>query len=335
MTPDSSATITAPQTAHAPGTDAAAAGEEFDLSLLMIVDRPLADLAERLALYWRELAADGRSFETVCVLDGREPAALATLEALRAQGHPIRILAFDRPFGEAAALSVGARHARGRVLLTLPAYTRLGPGGIGRLLAALEGRDMVVGLRTGLVESAFGRLKARVLNGLLRVMLGSPFRDLGSGVRALKREVMEEIAIYGDQHLFLPLLAAEAGFVVEEVAIDQAPSAEESARRPSLRPGRLLDVVAIYFIIRFTRRPFRFFGGAGLAVLVPGLLITLWLVFERLFLGVGLADRPALVLSTLMVVLGFQVIAVGLIGEIIAFTHAKELKDYRVARIWE
>jgi hypothetical protein len=94
-------------------------------------------------------------------------------------------------------------------------------------------------------------------------------------------------------------------------------------------------VVTIYFLLRFLRKPFRFFGGFGFAILAVGGLFTAYLVIARLFFGVPLVDRPALVLSTLMVVLGIQIISVGLIGEIVAFTYAKDVKDYRVDRVVE
>jgi hypothetical protein len=95
----------------------------------------------------------------------------------------------------------------------------------------------------------------------------------------------------------------------------------------------LLDVATIYFLLRFVKKPFRFFGGFGFAVLAIGVLFTAYLVVSRLFFGVPLVDRPALVLTTLMVVLGIQIISVGLIGEIVAFTYAKDIKDYRVDRV--
>jgi glycosyltransferase involved in cell wall biosynthesis len=302
-----------------------------EIALLLVIDRLPADLPALLRACRDGLAATGRRFEIVCVLDGcHDDAARAGLERLRADGLPLTLLAFVRPFGEAAALSVAARHARAPVLLTLPADGPVAPGDLARLLDALaRGADMVIGRRAQAGEGRLARLKTRVLNGLLRVLLKSPFQDLGSGVRALRREVLDELTLYGDQHLFLPLLAAEQGFLVEEIPLAAAPP----HGRGGVRLGRLLDVLTIYFLLRFTRRPFRFFGGIGLVILAAGLLATLWLVVERLFLGVGLADRPALILSTLLVVLGFQVMAVGLIGEIITFTHAKDLKEYKVARI--
>ena len=94
-------------------------------------------------------------------------------------------------------------------------------------------------------------------------------------------------------------------------------------------------MIAVFFLLRFLRKPFRFFGGFGFAVLMVGILITAWVVGARLFFGIPLGDRPALILSTLLVVLGIQIISVGLIGEIISFTYAKDIKDYRVDRVVE
>ena len=303
-----------------------------EVSVLLVVDRAAPDLEALVAACCEELRGAGRAFEVVCVLDGDRPEARAALERLHGRGLPIRLLAFATTFGAAAALSVAARHARGRLLLTLPVQARVAPGELGRLLDALNGSDMVIGRRDPAGLPALARFKTRVLNALLRLLLGSPFRDLGTGVRALRREVLDELVLYGEQNLFLPVLAWQQGFRVEERDVVQGLDAPPAG---GIRPGRLLDVVAIYFLLRFTRRPFRFFGGIGLVILLAGLAATAWLVAERLFLGVSLGDRPALVLSTLLVVLGFQVIAVGLIGEIVTFTHAKDLKDYKVARILE
>ena len=156
-------------------------------------------------------------------------------------------------------------------------------------------------------------------------------QDIRCPVRAMRAEVAKELVIYGNQHRFLPLLAQAQGFAVKELDLV---ARHPPQHRAQLFPGGLLlDVVKIYFLLRFVRKPFRFFGGFGFAVLAVGGLFTAYLVFARLFLDVPLVDRPALVLSTLMVVLGIQIISVGLIGEIVAFTYAKEVRDYRVDRI--
>ena len=130
-------------------------------------------------------------------------------------------------------------------------------------------------------------------------------------------------------------VAQAQGFAVRELDLPAARSGKGTPRTLGLDASLLLDVVTIYFLLRFVKKPFRFFGGFGFAVLAVGGLLTAWLVVARLFFGVPLVDRPALVLTTLMIVLGIQIISVGLIGEIVAFTYAKDIKDYRVDRVVE
>ena len=164
-------------------------------------------------------------------------------------------------------------------------------------------------------------------------LFGKDYKDLRSNVRVLRKEVADELTLYGNQQAFLPLLAETLGFTTGEVDIEVRRQARRRAQAP--KPSVLLDLVTAYFLIRFMKKPFRFFGGFGLGVLALGVLVTGWLVLARLFFDVPLLDRPALILSTLMVVLGIQIIAVGLIGEIVTFAYTKEQRDYRVDRIVE
>ncbi|HMB77933.1 MAG TPA: hypothetical protein VKN76_16170, partial [Kiloniellaceae bacterium] len=183
-------------------------------------------------------------------------------------------------------------------------------------------------------DPGFNITSARVFNGILRWMLDLSFRDLGCSVRAFRRKILEEVSVYGDQHLFLPVLAHLQGFKVVEV---DAPQADDDSQRRvySLRLyfQRLTDILTIFFLAKFTKKPLRFFGLIGVSIFGLGSLWTLWLTVERIFMGVALADRPALVLASLMIVLGIQMLAVGLIGELIIFTHAREMKEYTVSEI--
>jgi hypothetical protein len=163
---------------------------------------------------------------------------------------------------------------------------------------------------------------------------GSAFEDLGSGVRAFRREVVTEVPLYGDQHRFLPLLAKHLGFRVCEVDVQQS-SREKFFRiyRPGVYPRRLLDLLTVFFLIKFTKKPLRFFGLIGVTTSAIGGLIMLYLLVERLSRGIALAERPALLLSSLLVVLGIQIFALGLLGELIIFTHAKDIKEYMIEEI--
>lgn len=298
------------------------------LSVIVPVLADTTALAELHRAYRAALAAsEADGIEFVYVLDGELAAARAALADLHAAGEPVRVLAFNQPFGEAAALSVGFRHARGTRLVTLPAWEQVAPADIAAVVARLDQADMVQGKRSG------GRFGQGKLERAMRVLLNSPFGDLRCAVRALRREVADEIRIYGNQHRFLGLFALRHGFVVHEVEVGQGRDRPPSRSRMPVDLSLVLDAIAAFFLLRFVRRPFRFFGGFGLSVLALGGLATLWLVIDRLFLGVPLADRPALILSTLMIVLGMQIIAVGLIGEIVTFAYTKDMRDYRVETI--
>lgn len=297
------------------------------LSLVIPVLDDRKDIASTHRLYVESLEPAGVDLEPIYVIDGDKPRAMDELRRLRDGAHAPVILHLPQADGEATALSVGFRHATGDLVMTLPDHPQVVGEELRTLLAALDDADMVIANR-----QAPERPEDRKFEQTVRFLLGSHFKDLRSGVRVMRKAVTEEIVLYGDQHNFLPLVAETHGFRVKELPL----TALASQRRPigiGGKPSLLLDVLAAFFLIRFVRRPFRFFGGIGLGVLAVGGVITAYLVFARLFLGIGLLDRPALVLSTLMVVLGIQIISVGLIGEIITFAYTRDHKDYRVARV--
>ncbi len=306
------------------------------LSAIVPVTERLHDVE---SLYWAYKAgieAVGLAYEFIYVLDGDFPEALSALQGLRQKGEPIEIIALAKWFGEATALTIGFAHAAGDIFVTLPAYPQIVPDEISRLVAGLKDYDMVIARRFPRRDSILNVIQSKVFHFLLNTMIAVPFHDLGCGVRALKRRVAEELNIYGDQHRFLPLLAAQQGFKVLELGTAQA---KEDIFKRVYSPGvyirRMLDILTIVFIVKFTRKPLRFFGLIGSFTLALGTLGAVYLAIERLYFGGALADRPALVLAVLMMVMGFQMIAVGLIGELIIFTHAKDLKEYRVERIVE
>ena len=306
------------------------------LSAIVPVTERLHDVE---SLYWAYKAgieAVGLAYEFIYVLDGDFSEALSTLQGLRQKGEPIEIIALAKWFGEATALTIGFAHAAGDIFVTLPAYPQIVPDEISRLVAGLKDYDMVIARRFPRRDSILNVIQSKVFHFLLNTMIAVPFHDLGCGVRALKRRVAEELNIYGDQHRFLPLLAAQQGFKVLE--LDAAQAKEDTFKRvysPGVYIRRMLDILTIAFIVKFTRKPLRFFGLIGSFTLALGTLGAVYLAIERLYFGGALADRPALVLAVLMMVMGFQMIAVGLIGELIIFTHAKDVKEYRVERIVE
>ncbi len=304
------------------------------LSVVIPVGDRTDDLAELLAGYNEELEKIGFSYEVIVVVDGGMGRVAAELGQLQHSGIRFSLIKLAKRFGEAAALSVGFAHARGALILTLPAYHQIKPASIHDLTDAIAECDMVVARRWPRAGSAFEALRRRAFHWLLQALSGERFRDLGCSVRLFKRDVASEIDLYGDQHRFFPVLANRLGFRVKE--IDVAQSAKDRFRggyRVREYLHRVLDIVTIFFLVRFTKKPLRFFGMIGSVVSIFGGAVVFVVVIQRLFFAVALADRPALLLGSLLLVLGVQVFALGLIGELIIFTHAGHLREYTIAEI--
>ncbi len=304
-------------------------------SLVVPVDKRVDDLVALLQEYASVFRDADLKFEVILVLDGMKPAVMDTVRELCRTEDWLRIVRFSRSFGEAAALMAGFGEARGDVVITLPAYWQVKPSEIPKLVAAAEDSDdVIVAVRNPREESAFSKLRRKVFHGLLRLVTSHEYRDLGCSVRLLKRQVADEIPLYGDQHRFLPVLAVHRGFRVREVELPQS-SRDRFSGRYNWREyiHRILDLMTVFFVVRFTKKPLRFFGSLGFLSASIGSLFVLILVFQRLILGVALADRPALLLGSLLIVLGVQLFGLGLIGELVIFSHGTDTKEYAVRSI--
>ena len=304
-------------------------------SVLVPVGQRVDNLGELLGEYVAALDAAGAQFELVVVLDGPKRAYLDVLQRATAADPRIRVLELAKEFGESAALAAGFDAARGALLVTLPAYYQVEAQEIPRLLtAAAEGGDMLIAVRSPRAGGAFEKLRRGAFHGLFNFISGMKFRDLACGVRLFPRAVADEIPLYGDQHRFLPALAARRGFRVREVELRQSPK-DRFKGHYRLREylHRFLDVLTVFFLVRFTKKPLRFFGTIGFLAAGIGGVATVILVLQKLFYGQALAGRPALLLASLLVVLGVQTFALGLIGELIIFTHASGMKEYTIRRV--
>ena len=304
------------------------------VSAIVVVGQRQDDLDSIARDYWRALETLKQPFELLFILDGQHPQALNVLSALRDEGMPLKLIRLSRTFGEAAALMSGFDQACGEVIVTLPAYYQVDPAELPNLIEAAATSDLILARREPRRGGRFETLRRKTFHRLLSAITGHRFSDLGCGVRAMKRRVLEELRLYGDQHRFLPVLARNAGFRVLELDVRQSEHDEfRSHYRIREYLHRILDIFTIFFLVRFTKKPLRFFGMIGSIIFVVGGLILGLLVFERLFLGIALADRPAMLLSSLLVVLGLQLVSLGLLGELIIFTHARAIKEYKIEQI--
>jgi glycosyltransferase involved in cell wall biosynthesis len=310
--------------------------ESPELSVIVPVGPRVDELGELHAGYVRSLDATGLAYELIYVLDGIKPELRAELTALSSGARPIKIVQLNKSFGEATALMAGFAYCAGARILTLPAYFQIEAAELGKLITAQQDADMVVACRWPRRGGWFDTLRRSAYHGLQRFVVGGAFRDLGCGVRIFDRRVFEEITLYGDQYRLLPVLAANQGFRVREVEVAQSPKDDFRGRyRVRDHLHRALDIFTVFFLVRFTKKPLRFFGMIGSALVAVGTVLTIVLIVQRLFFDQGLADRPALLLTSLILVVGVQLFALGLLGELIIFTHARDIKEYKVAEIVE
>lgn len=304
------------------------------VSVIVPVGERRSPVATLYAEYKSGIGALSLPYEFIFVLDGPQPATEGVLLELVRGGEPISIVSLTRYFGEATAIMIGFEQAAGNVIVTMPAYMQVEGGEMGKLIAGLSDADVVVGYREPHASSLFQRARRSAFHGLLKLVTGLSFRDLGCNARAINRRVLEEVHLYGDQQRFLPLLAERQGFRIRQVPLRQSKEdRREGAYRPRTYTQSFLDIFNVFFLVRFTKKPLRFFGMIGVVAFALGLAELAYLVFERLYFHSPLADRPALLLASLLIVLGVQIFALGLLGELIIFTHAGTSKDYKVDRV--
>ena len=303
------------------------------LSVVVPVSGFFGDL-EALHAAYRAAMPDETVIEFVYVLDGDLPEAMRALSRLREAGEPLRIVKLARPFGGPVPLSIGIRRSTGERVLVLPCRPEIDPAGIPSLLRALDGADVAAVRCRPVPGGAWRRFRFHIFHSLAARLLGYDLADIGVGVLAFRRTVVEELLLYGDRHRFLPFLAFRHGFRVVPVVLRSGAEPRPAPVRGEASGFRaLLDLLAVFFLLRFTKRPLRFFGPIGAGLFGAGFALSVWLAGQKLFLGVRLADRPLLLLGVLLIVLGVQVVALGLIGEIVVYTHARDIKEYAVEEI--
>ena len=260
------------------------------------------------------------TWELVTVDDGsRDTTALVVAEL--AKDYPeLQPVYFRRNYGQTAAMQAGFDHARGEIIVTMDGDLQNDPADIPRLIAHLDetGTDIVSGWRKNRQDHAIKRnLPSKIANNLIAKITGVHLHDYGCSLKAYRREVLEELHIYGELHRFIPAIAAQYGARVTELEVSHKAREFGVSKYGIDRTIRVaLDIIQVYFFQKFLHRPMHFFGYAGLVLMVPGGLMMTWLVLLKL-LGYDIGGRPMLIGSTLLILLGVQLLGMGLLGEML------------------
>jgi glycosyltransferase involved in cell wall biosynthesis len=271
------------------------------------------------------LANMGTSHEIVFVDDGSTDGSADELRRIKASDPNVRVIRLARNTGQTAALQCGFSNSRGDNVVALDGDGENDPADIPRLVAKLtEGYDLVSGWRTARWqnEALTRRLPSVVANGLISRITGTALHDYGCTLKAYRGDLARSLALYGEMHRFVPAIAAEQGARIAELEVNFRPRRSGASK---YGPGRilrtLLDLMPVKFLSGYATRPIQVFGAIGLLFGILGAIWMGMLVFEKVFLGYHLADRPALLLAVLLVVVGVQFVSLGLIGEMVARTY--------------
>ena len=273
----------------------------------------------------------GITYEIIFVDDGSTDGSMARLKDLRASNPSVRYIRFRRNFGKSAALAAGFRAARYQIIVTIDADLQDIPEQLPLLLNRLnEGFDLVCGWRYSRHDRLSKRMASRIYNRVTGMLTGVRLHDLNCGFKCIKREVLDEVMVYGERHRFIPVLASYRGFRLGEVKIDHAPRAHGASRYGIERVwGGMFSLLTIILMTRYTNKPLHFFGFLGSVLFAIGFVVDLYLIMMRLLQRQWLSNRPVLIIGTLLIIVGVQLILFGLLAEMIAFSYRRE-SDYSI-----
>ena len=274
------------------------------------------------------------SFEIIYVDDGSVDGSWAVLRDIANNENRVRLVKLRTTFGESSALDAGLRTAEGETILYFTCRVRIRPQSLVSFLKKIDdGFDVVVGERFPRRDSGLNRIVSKLFNVLTNRFSKLQLHDINSGVFATKKEIIDNLPIYGAFNAFLPVLAHRQGYKVTEEKIEQLPGKFAQSMYPKNYIRRLLDLISVVFLSNYSKKPLHFLGFFGAIFSITGALIDIYLFFYRIFGFGGIAGRPMLLLGTVLLVLGIQMISIGLLGEMIIFTHAKNIREYNIEEI--
>jgi glycosyltransferase involved in cell wall biosynthesis len=270
------------------------------------------------------LAAYGRAYEVIIVDDGSRDRSFALLKELAEQDPRFTVIRLRRNFGQTAAFAAGFAQARGEVVITMDADLQNDPRDVPLLMAKIEeGYDIVSGWRKDRQDRYWDRrLPSMIANRMISNVTDVQLHDYGCSLKAYRRDVLQHVRLYGELHRFIPALASQVGGTVTEVPVNHYARKYGRSKYGISRTIRvMLDLITVWFLGAYATRPIHVFGTIGLASVGLGLLAGLYLTMLKIFAGQDIGGRPLLLLAVLLVVIGVQLITMGLIGEMVIRTY--------------
>ena len=302
-------------------------GDEADLPQISVVV-PLLNEQDNLVQLYQETteALEGKlSFECIFVDDGSTDDSFAILRSLQEKDERLRVIRLRRNFGQTAAMSAGFAHARGAVIIPMDADLQNDPRDIPMLGAKLdEGYDVASGWRKKRQDAALTRLlPSLIANWLIARITGVRIHDYGCTLKAYRREVLEEIRLYGEMHRFIPALASWSGARVAECVVHHRPRTAGIAKYGLGRTFKvLLDLITVKFLGSFSTKPIYVFGGLGGLTGILACLVGMVVIVQKVGRNhLDMTGNPLLILTAVLMITTVQFVLMGLLAELLVRTH--------------
>jgi glycosyltransferase involved in cell wall biosynthesis len=311
-----------------------------DLSIVISLYNEEESIPELVSWIETVMAREGYSYEILMVDDGSRDASWKIVRELAANNESIRGISFRRNYGKSAALYHGFKAAEGKVVITMDADLQDSPEEIPELyrMVVEEGYDIVSGWKKQRFDNKFTKnLPSKLYNATARWVTGIRLHDMNCGLKAYRNEVVKNIEVYGEMHRYIPYLAKNAGFdkITENPVQHQKRKYGVSKFGLERFVNGLLDLISLWFLSRFGKKPMHFFGFTGILMFMAGAVLTVWVIAEKLIQQAqGLVyrpvtDQPLFYLALLAVVLGFQLFLAGFICEMVS-RNSQERNKYNI-----
>ncbi|GBE01355.1 MAG TPA: glycosyltransferase [Nitrospirae bacterium] len=279
----------------------------------------------------------GKGYEIIYVDDGSVDSTPDILEEISEGNNSVLVLSLRRNFGQTAAFAAGFDFARGDVIITMDGDLQNDPADIPHLLEEIDSCDLVSGWRKDRRDPFLSRrLPSMIANWLISKVTGVKLHDYGCSLKAYRREVIKNLKLYGEMHRFIPAVASWYGVRVTEVETTHHPRLHGKSKYGLSRTMKVvLDLITVKFLQSFSTKPIQFFGSMGLVSGAAGVLISIYLSFRKIFFHDLIGGRPLLLLGVLLIIVGIQLIGMGLISEmLVRVYHESQRKPiYVIKRI--
>ena len=298
--------------------------ETTELSVVLPVYNEKDNLIQMHAELKRSLDNIGKPYEILFVDDGSDDGSMEVLEDISATDCSVRVVQFRRNFGQTAALAAGLDLSKGEIIVTLDADLQNDPTDIPILLDAIsQGADLVCGWRHERKDGYWLRLvPSKIANAIISLTTDVKLHDYGCTLKAMRREVAENLRLYGEMHRFIPAIASWYGINIVEIKVNHRARTSGTSKYGLSRTYRvILDLLTVKFMLAPSSRPIQLFGNLGLLGGMAGGVLLAWLGIQRIFFSVPLANKSIVYLAILLIIIGFQLVALGLLAELQARSY--------------